>query len=574
MESALRSSMGSRGLASAVVSVAAGLFLASCATIPDSGTALQDKKRQPNFVFILGDDVGITDVGAFAAKLTNAGPEELFYETPNLDRLASDGIAFEQAYATQLCSPTRAALLTGKFAPRLGFTTATPPVRTHFSAGLEAPEGHYPLDAIEHRYEATFQMPYRNGVTQTALPTGHALDRGRDVLTIAEALPDYRSAYLGKWHLGGHGAPGHQPRDNGFEELAWHDSGYSPFFDWRATWLSERPHFETSPVAAIDMGDPGDPTGEDYLTDDLKARAVKFIEDQRSGDRPFLLYFSHFAVHTPIEAPEEETAAFAAKPQLGWKGHRNPTYAAMLASLDRSVGAIREALERTGQADNTYIVFMSDNGGVDWQVGAGAAALRIAPGAPYEGDPPPTSNAPFRGGKATLYEGGVRVPLIVFGPNAKGGRWVRHPVDATDIFPTLFELAGKDPRTLYADRTFDGRSFTSLMGTPARQQYDKDAIYWHYPYVVVVPDPTDDIPLGPASSIRKGRYKLVVRWGRDRQLFDIEADPFEQRDLIGLQPMLAEDLFEDLQQWLNANVEQQYFATPNPDYDPASDPRN
>lgn len=148
---------------------------------------------------------------------------------------------------------------------------------------------------------------------------------------------------------------------------------------------------------------------------------MRFIKEQGPGGRPFLLYFAHFAVHTPIEAPADDIAAFAAKPQKGWKGHRNAGYAAMLASLDRSVGAVRAALEEAGLANNTYIVFMSDNGGVDWQVGRGAEPLRIAPSGSYYGEPPPTSNVPFKGGKATLYEGGVRVPLIILGPRAKGG---------------------------------------------------------------------------------------------------------------------------------------------------------
>ncbi|WP_394728883.1 sulfatase [Altererythrobacter sp. GH1-8] len=529
--------------------------------------------ERPNFIFILADDVGITDLNAYSTKLIGASVDEQFYSTPHLNRLAFEGISFEQAYATQLCSPTRAALLTGKFAPRLGFTTATPPVRTYFSAGLEPPDELQPLDAIEHRDRPMPEMPLFNGKTQTALPTGHALDLGQDVQTIAEALTDYRSAYLGKWHLGGHGAPGHQPRDNGFEELAWFDSGGSPYFNWRQNWLDDRPHFESSPVEKIEMGYPGEPTDQEYLTDDLAARAVQFIEDQKDSNRPFLLYFAHFAVHTPIEAPEGETAAFAEKPQRGWKGHRNPTYAAMLASLDRSVGAIRKALERTGQTDNTYIIFMSDNGGVDWQVGAGATALRIAPGAAFKGEPPPTSNAPFRGGKATLYEGGVRVPLIIVGPQAKGGRWVRHPVDATDIFPTLYDLAGYNPERLYTDATFDGRSFASLLGANSHSEYSKDTIYWHYPFNVVVPDPTDNVPLGPASSIRKGRYKLVVRWHGDKQLFDIESDPFEKVDMASANPDLVDKLFDDLVTWLSANVSAQYFPKINPAYDSSKNPR-
>lgn len=208
------------------------LAVASCAHSPASIAKLP-KPSAPNFVFILGDDVGITDINAYSRRLAQAATGAQFYETPNLDRLVGEGVAFEQAYSTQLCSPTRAALLTGRFAPRLGFTSATPPTRTYFSAGLDAPDGEMPLDSIEQKNPVKLMVPLDGAHTQTALPTGHPLDRGRDVTTIAEALRGYRSVYLGKWHLGGHGAPGHAPRDSGFEELAWHDSGDSSFFNWR-----------------------------------------------------------------------------------------------------------------------------------------------------------------------------------------------------------------------------------------------------------------------------------------------------------------------------------------------------
>ena len=548
--------------------------LAGCATAPvDEAPA---SAPPPNFVFILADDLGITDISAYARHFTGAEPEEPYYLTPNLDRLVQDGTAFEQAYVAPLCSPTRAGLLTGRLPQRMGFTTATPPTRTYYSGGVEPPAGSMPLDAIDHHDRIEIEQPFVNGKSLVALPAGHALDNGADVTTIPEALPDYHSVFLGKWHLGGHGAPGHGPTDSGFDEApAWYDAGGSLYFDWRRSWQRTEPFFDTDPGAALNLGTPGAPTGEDYLTDDLTARAVDFIGSDRADESPFLLYLAHFAVHTPIQAPQGDTARFAAREERGWKGHRYPEYAAMVEALDRSVGQIRAALEREGLADNTYIVFMADNGGVDWQVGRDVPAVRVAPGAAYEGDPPPTSNTPFRGGKATLYEGGVRVPLIVWGPRSRGGGWQHRPVDMTDIFPTLLELAGRDPRPLYADSAFDGRSFLSLLpeAGAAANGYAKDTIYWHYPFNVIVPDTLDGLASGPSSAMRQGRWKLVDFYRGDAQLFDIEADPFERSDLSDAMPERTLAMRRQLRAWLAANVPTQYFAMPNPDYDPARDTR-
>ena len=552
--------------------------VAGCTTTPTANLPPAEiDQPPPNFVFILADDLGITDISAYARHFTGAAPQEPYYLTPNLDRLAAEGTAFEQAYVAPLCSPTRAGLLTGRLPQRMGFTTATPPTQTYYSAGIEPPEGYMPLDAIDHRDRIVVERPFDNAKSLVALPAGHPLDNGLDVTTIPEALPDYHSVFLGKWHLGGHGAPGHGPTDSGFNEApAWYDAGGSLYFNWRRSWERTKPFFDTNPDPTLNLGTPGSTTGEDYLTDDLTARAVDFLGSERAQAGPFLLYLAHFAVHTPIQAPDDSTARFAAREQLGWKGHRSPEYAAMVEALDRSVGDIRAALESEGLADNTYIIFMADNGGVDWQIGRDVPAIRVAPGADYEGNPPPTSNTPFRGGKATLYEGGVRIPMIVWGPQSRTGGWQDHPVDMTDIFPTLLELAGRDPRSLYTDSAFDGRSFLSLLpgsGDSAAAPYEKDTIYWHYPFNVIVPDTSDGLASGPSSAMRQGRWKLIDFYRGDAQLFDIVADPFERRDLAAAMPDRTLAMRRQLRSWLAANVPAQYFATRNPDYDPARDPR-
>ena len=549
--------------------------LAGCVTAPVEQTPTS--APPPNFVFILADDLGITDISAYARHFTGAGQDEPYYLTPNLDRLVQDGTAFEQAYVAPLCSPTRAGLLTGRLPQRMGFTTATPPTRTFYSGSVEPPAGSMPLDAIDHRDRIEIEQPFVNGKSLVALPAGHVLDNGADVTTIPEALPDYHSVFLGKWHLGGHGAPGHAPTDNGFDEApAWYDAGGSLYFKWRRSWQRTEPFFDTDPSKALNLGTPGTPTREDYLTDDLTARAVAFIGSEQAEQGPFLLYLAHFAVHTPIQATEKATTQFMVRDQRGWKGHRYPEYAAMVEALDRSVGQIRAALEREGLADNTYIIFISDNGGVDWQVGPDVPAVRVAPGENYDGNPPPTSNTPFRGGKATLYEGGVRVPLIVWGPHSRGGGWQHQTVDMTDIFPTLYELAGHDPRPFYRDSTFDGRSFVSLLradGNASATPYEKESIYWHYPFNVIVPDTSDGMASGPSSAMRHGRWKLIDFYRGEAQLFDVEADPFERNDLAASMPERTLAMRRELRRWLGANVPAQYFATPNPNYDPAKDLR-
>ena len=550
-----------------LAAIAATVLGASC-------VARADPSGPPNFVFFLADDLGYTDIAAYARRITGAAADEVYYETPHLDRLAREGVAFSQAYATQLCSPTRAALLTGKFAPRLGFMTATPMRPTFYSTGRIPPTGVHSLNVVEHKDEIDFEQPLRNALTQTALPSGGPLDVGVDEITIAEALTGYDSAYLGKWHLGGHGAVGYTPEDQGFEALAYYDAGGSPYFDWREVWDRTDLVYPRMPQDRLHIGRAGPETDQAYLTDDLGARAVQYIEQHAGNGRPFFLFLAHFAVHKPLQAKPDDIAYFKKKASKGWKGHRNATYAAMVRSLDQSVGAVVRALEATGLADNTYVVFMSDNGGVDWQGGKGVPALRIAPGARFEGPVPPTSNAPLKAGKGTLYEGGLRVPLIFWRrASVGGGRWVENRVDMTDIFPTLMELAGYGTGHPIDRGDLDGRSLVPLLEGRAGAWREKEAIYWHYPFNVIVPSPEDGRALGPHSAIRKGDYKLLVDWHGALRLYNIAADPYEQTDLSASETARAQALFADLIGWLDDNVAPHHFARLREDYDPALDPR-
>lgn len=513
----------------------------------------------PNIVFILADDLGYNDVNAFAARLTGEPREAMFYETPNLDRLIRTGTAFSQAYACQLCSPTRAGLLTGKIAARIGVTTATPgSVRTFYNQGLTPPAGYLAHDAVFWGDNIPIAQALLNGSTLDALPSGHALDQGRDEITIAEALPGYRSAFIGKWHLGGHGAAGWQPHNQGFEELAYADEGSSPYFQWRPVWDKRQKSFPKMPQPEVFAGKSGPDFGEAYLTDSLTELAVQFLAAQAAATErpPFFLYLCHFAVHTPLQAKPDDIAHFKTKPAKGWHGQDNATYAAMVKSLDDSIGRILDTLDRTGLAENTLVVFFSDNGGVTYS------------------KPAATSNAPLKGGKAMLYEGGIRVPLAFRWPgHIAAGQWSDVPVDYADLFPTLLQFARADPAPHYA--TIDGRSLVPLFADPTNRLkgYARNTHYWHYPFNVGVVNPDDGFPLTPHSAIREDDDKLIFDWSGKLHLYNLATDPGEAHNLAEADPDRALDLFTKLNTWIDQNVAAKYTPLYNPLYDPGKEVR-
>jgi len=528
------------------------LVASALACVASALPSLATAGEPPNFVFILADDLGYMDVASYAARVRGAPRTSVFYETPNLDRLTDSGVAFSQAYAHQLCSPTRASLLTGKNGAALGFTTATPDTLTYYSAGQEPPRGRSPLDALRHADKISTPRALLNATTLTALPSGQARDNGHDEITLAEMLTGYRSAFVGKWHLGGHGAEGYQPGDQGFETVAYFDAGGSRYTDWRDIWDRKQLVRPQMPQDELQRGDSGEPTGEEYLTDDLTQQAVGFLEGcAASPEQPFFLYLCHFAVHTPIESRPAYENHFRRK-LAAWDGEpANAAYAGMVKSLDDSVGAVLRALDGAGLADNTTVIFMSDNGGVDWSRGRSR---------------PPTSNAPFKGGKATLYEGGVRVPLIVRRPGGPSGVWIDTPVFPVDLLPTIADLAGRP-----VDHDVDGQSFARLLEDA--HDYRPRAFYWHYPFNVAVPSPGSGLPLTPHSAVRNGDHKLVFDWHGSVELYNIREDPFERRDLASAEPDLAMSLFRQLSDWIDEHVAPRYLPTRNPGYEPAGDAR-
>jgi arylsulfatase A-like enzyme len=496
---------------------------------------------RPNVVFILADDLGYMDLVSYAARVKGVNRAECFYETPNIDRLADQGVAFTQAYACQLCSPTRSSLITGKYAASQGFMTATPGMyKTYYNQGREAPDGFCAQDGLKMKTDRP-SWPLVQGISNIALPQRET--------TIAEALKGYNSAFIGKWHLGGHGSEGFSPSDQGFEEIAWFDSGGSPYFKWRNRWNRKKKEHPAMEQDELQQGSAGEETGEEYLTDDLSVQACRYIERQAESDKPFFLYFCHFAVHGPFQAKEDDVRYFAKKKTLGWNGHANPTYAGMLKALDDSVGALLQTLEKTGQADNTVIVFMSDNGGI------------VHPD--KDGTPIISNNAPLKGEKALVYEGGIRVPLFVWYPKTLKPALCDVPVDCNDIFPTLLQIGGE------SQMQGDGQSLVPLLSDPANASgsYSRDTFFWHYPYYVSVGLKNGDLT-GPGSAIRKGDWKLILNWEGGVELYNIRNDISEASELAASEPERTTVLFAELAGWLNDTVESRYIPKKNSRYNP------
>jgi arylsulfatase A-like enzyme len=515
----------------------AGMIVAgSAAASSEDGTlrsSVDATSRCPNVVFILADDLGWMDLASYAARTRGVDRSECYYETPNLDHLADQGMSFSQAYSCPLCSPARASILTGRYAARHGFLTASGHTRgSYFSRKMTPPEGYHIHDRKEVTAEQT--NPAIGYITPSftfVLQSGQEAD-SYDALTIPEALEGYRSAMVGKWHLGALGVDGYQPQDQGFETLAYFDHGGSHYFNWRDDWK--------------EIGLPGEDLGLDYLTDDLTERAVRFIRECASASQPFFLYFPEAAVHSPREAKPEDIEYFSKKSNLGWNGHSSPEYAGVLRGLDNSVGRIMETLEQLGISENTLLIFMSDNGGIDRSNA--------------------TSNAPLRDGKASKYEGGIRVPLIVRWPGkTSAGSLCDVPVDCNDIFPTVLSAAGQD--AALASLELDGESLLPLFENPKNSSsaYSRKSFFWHAPFGGL---DTKGNYKPAQSAMRRGNYKLLFDHQGYLELYDLSRDLSEENNLAAQMPEKTQALFAELVDWLDATVAERYMPQPNPLYSP------
>lgn len=444
-------------------------FLAvHCAAAFSPGAEIPSR---PNIVLILADDLGWTDLGCQGSK---------YYETPNIDRLAREGMRLTSFYVSQNCAPTRAALISGQYAPRTGV---------------------YTVNTLERGRAADRRMDVPRNETKLPL----------DKITIADVLQraGYATGMFGKWHLGPQGE--YHPGRRGFEEAI----------------VSNGRHFNFRTHPPVDVPD-GACLG-DFLTD----RAVDFIERHRQ--ERFFLYLAHFAVHSPYQAKPELVEKYRDKPPAG--GHRDPVYAAMIHSVDESVGRVLGALSEFGLAENTLVIFSSDNGGV---------------GGYYSSEPPSekrgiTDNAPLRGGKGTLYEGGIRVPFIARWPAVvQAGTICDEPAVHVDLYPTFLELAGGRPEP---DCPLDGVSLAPILKDPSAD-LDRDAIYWHFPGYLQSYVHKRGWRTPPVGVIRAGDYKLLEFFEDGRlELYNLAEDLSERRNLAETMPEKAAGLRSMLAAW-------------------------
>lgn len=495
--------------------------------------------QKPNILFVLADDLGYMDIGAYASHVTKEDKRKFWYETPTLDKLTENGAMFTQAYACSLCSPSRSSLITGKYAAEHGFMTATPGnYATYYNQAKEVPPGMYKNDGIMPKHDRPF-WPLVQGITNISLP--------KDEITIAEALTGYDNAFIGKWHLGGHGTVGESPAHHGFKELAWFDAGGSDYFNWEKKWNGGHKYHKTMPQEKAFRGNAGNLSGEEYLTDDLTIQANEYIKKQANNKDPFFLYFCQFAVHSPFQAKKEMVQHFAKKPNRGYHDHNNATYAAMLKSLDESMELVIKTLQETKQLDNTIIIFMSDNGGI------------VKPGP--DGKPKISNNSPLKGEKALLYEGGIRVPLIIYNHKRIKPQIIDRPVDCNDIFPTIMDLTDTK-----VSHKIDGQSILPLIeGVETDQVYNRKAYYWHYPFYVDVGLKHGELT-SPRSAIRDGDWKLIIDWEGKLELYNIEDDITEKNNLAQQEPEKLQMLFTKLIQWIDENVESRYIPRENTQY--------
>ena len=421
---------------------------------------------QPNIVLILADD--LSWVGT-SVQMDPERPESRsdYHRTPALERLASEGMRFSDAYSPHPnCSPTRLAIQTGKSPAQLGMT-----------------------DIINRG-----SGPFYEG--HPMIPPQHINHIPHDETTIAELLkahrPGYVTAHFGKWHLAGGG-----PGEHGYDE----HSGST----------SNREGGTAAP----------DPK----RTVSVTTRALDFLRHRRSAGDPFFLQVSYYAVHLAVHAFPETVEEFESSPR--GERHNNPGHAAMTHELDEGVGRILDAIDRLKLARDTYVIFTSDNGSYH-----------------HAGDVQVSSNAPLRGEKASTWEGGIRVPLLVRGPGIAAGSVCRLPVTGTDLYPTIAEWAGVRAEL---DPNIEGASLAGVLASGAEGGVTRRfaPLVWHFPHYQV-PKKTK-----PMSSIRDGRWKLVRLYeSGESRLFDLEADLGESQDRRAAEPEIARRLEEALASYL------------------------
>ena len=435
--------------------------------------------EKPNVIVILVDDMGWMDLSCQGSD---------YYKTPAIDSIAEGGMRFTNGYAAcAVCSPTRAAVQTGRYPHRVGLTDY---IRHRFYIGRR------PLKENPTKYTG--------GRNQKVLCPPNPYWMEHEEITIAEALKEagYKSGYIGKWHLGD---PDWYPEGQGYDVnrggcfYGQPPSYFDPYNKPKSKHESLRNGIYNLPPRK-----PGE-----YLTYREADEAETLIRKWHAEKQPFFLHVSHYAVHTPIQAIEEVAAKYKRK----GKNDTNAKYAAMVESVDDSTEQILSTVKELGIEKNTIVIFTSDNGGLDTKGR-------------------PTDNAPLRSGKGFPYEGGIRVPFMVRWPGViPEGKISDQPVCSIDIFPTILEAVGVK---LPEGRAIDGLSFLDHFKSGGKSDIDRDELLWHFPHY--------RYGSRPYSIIRKGDLKLIKYWTGGYELFDLSTDLSEENNLADKMPEKVKQL--------------------------------
>ncbi len=495
------------------------LFVGVCLLV---GGHLFGAERKPNVILLLADDLGWMDVGFHGNS---------FVETPNLDRLAKEGMVFRNGYASgPLCSPTRAALITGK-------SPATQGINVPVTKGLAGrTAGEYPKGG-ERRGNRAGERNVRHRLLPAYTETGIA----HDEITIADCLKEagYTTASIGKWHMGlSHSDPKADPTEYGFDVNIGGGDYHGP-----PSW------FSPYRIHSLEDG----PEGE-HLTERLTREAINFMEDNK--DEPFFLYLPYYQVHSPHGARDEYIERFEAKNERVANSKVNSIYAAMVMHLDDSVGALMKYLRESGLEKTTLVVFSSDNGPLVYQRAGGQEVPR---------NTRLTTVDPLRAWKGSIYEGGVRVPYIFRLPGTiKAGRASQTPIITHDLYPTICELTGtKVPRK----QKIEGESLVPIL--TEKGDLKRTSLFWHNPKYSWSQNSEILWADRPATAVRRGRYKLIRYFernnGRSLELYDLEEDQGEQNNLAAKMPEKTQELEKEILAWLDEA--QAWLPIDNPDYE-------
>lgn len=427
------------------------------------------KEKKKNVILFLVDDMGWTDPACFGSDL---------HQTPNIDKLASKGFLFTNSYSScNVCSPTRASIMTGKS-----------PARLHLTDWIEG-----------HKYPwAKLSVPDWN------------MKLDQQEYTIAEAFKEagYSTAHFGKWHLGE--TQEYWPENHGFDMNV---GGWAKGAPHRNKKLGYKGYFAP-------FGNPRikDENEEEHLTEYLTERVCNYINEHETSEQPFFINFWLYNVHTPLQAKEEKVEKYK---QLIKEGghHKNATYAAMVEHTDEAMGAILEALKANNMDENTIILFSSDNGGL---IGKGKHKV--------------TNNAPLRRGKGTMYEGGTRIPTVLYVPDMLNKtKLINTPVISMDYFPTLAALAG-----IEVDSSIDGKDWSPLL---ADKSINRNSLHWHYPHY-------HQEGAVPHGIIRQGDWKLIQNFETgEYELYNLKDDIGETNNLMESHSEKANNLIADLKKW-------------------------